>query len=79
MDRRVVALLDTSWNPNDSFFSSKISRLVRMLKQKGLSPDFAVLLKDLLLWNHPSRIVQKSWARMYFGDINIQKTKEEEN
>lgn len=80
MDRRLIALLDTDWNVHDSFFTGKISRLIRMLKQKGFSPDFAVLLKDLLLWNHPDRLVQRIWARAYFGDNNNQRLEiKEEN
>ena len=68
MDRRVIALLDTEWNAYDGYFIGKISRLIRMVKQKGLKPDFTKLLEDLLLWTLPERPIQRRWARAYFGE-----------
>jgi CRISPR type I-E-associated protein CasB/Cse2 len=68
MDKRVIALLDTEWNEHDSYFVGKIGRLMRMVKQKGLKPDFFELLNQLLAWTSPQRTVQRKWARVYFGN-----------
>lgn len=80
MDRRIIALLDMEWNEQDGYFVNKFSRLLRMIKQKGYTPDFGAMLNDLLLWKHHYRLIQRSWARTYFGDNNYQKTEfKEEN
>ncbi len=68
MDKRVIALLDTEWNAHDDYFIGKISRLIRIVKQKGYAPDFTKLLEDLLLWTLPDRPVQRKWAKTYFGE-----------
>ena len=73
MDRRVIALLDTDWNEHDDYFVNKLSRILRMVKQKGYTPDFGAMLHDLLLWKHQNRIIQRNWARTYFGDNTNQK------
>ena len=80
MDRRVISLLDMEWTDHDSYFVNKLSRILRMVKQKGYTPDFGSMLNDLLLWKHHKRLIQRSWARTYFGDNNYQKTEvKEEN
>jgi len=77
LDRKVIALLDTDFSEQEDYFVGKLSRLIRMIKQKGYKPDFNELLNDLLLWNLENRSIQRKWARAYFGYINFDKNKEE--
>lgn len=74
MDRRIIALLDTEWNEHDGFFINKLSRLLRLISLKGYTLDFRALLNDLLQWKHHNRIIQRGWARTYFGDNNDKMT-----
>ena len=64
---RVSTLMDTRWD-QDGFMLSKLSRLVKMLRQKsGEMPDFPGLLEDLAYWNSDTQSVQRKWARTMFG------------
>lgn len=73
--RRVLALLDTSWDET-GYFTGKLARLLRMIRQKGLKPNFESLLCDLLSWGHESRYVQLRWAREFFEILNNEKEEE---
>lgn len=70
MDKRVISLLDADLNGQDDYSVGKLSRLIRMVGQKGYKPDCNQLLSDLLLWKLPNRSIQHNWARAYFGEIN---------
>lgn len=65
-ERRLVQLMDIPLE-DDGYFSVKLSRILRMLYQKGMNVDFAGLLEDLLDWNRNGRRVQLRWARDFFG------------
>lgn len=74
--RRLFTLLDIP-RVDSGYFSMKISRLLRMIYQKGGKPDFTLLLKDLLTWDNDNRYVQLRWAREFLGKSN--KDKEDES
>jgi CRISPR system Cascade subunit CasB len=63
LDRRVAILLDASRGE----LPFRLRQTVRLLVQHELPLDWRQLLKDLRRWDHPSRHVQKQWARSYFG------------
>jgi len=80
LDRRVMSLLDFSWDEHNDLFQAKLYRLIQLVKSRaqGFSPDFARLYRDLLYWDHPDRFVQKRWARVYFSENIDNQTEEEE-
>ena len=64
LDRRFEILLDA----DETQLVTRLSRCVRLIAATKASPiDWAVLLKDLLAWDHPERYVQRRWAQSYFG------------
>ena len=69
---RVEILLDTSWD-SDGYMLSKLSRLVKLVRQKSDRKriDFSALLDDLIRWNSDSQTVQRKWARAIFSGNNI--------
>ncbi len=74
---RVENLLDTRWD-TDGYMLTKLSRLVKMVKQKSgnLTVDFCDLLDDLIRWNNDTQPVQRKWARTIFADDTISNEKE---
>lgn len=71
MGHRIESLLDTPWD-GDGYMLTKLSRIVRLLRQKGAGMiDFPTMLEDLLYWNSDSQSVQRKWARSIFApDFN---------
>lgn len=64
---RVEVLMDMDWNP-DGYFLTKLSRIVKMLKQKATEPiNATALLEDLLNWNNENQKVQRKWASAIFS------------
>ena len=43
-----------------------LRQMVKLCHSKNAKPDWAQLLRDLKRWGHPSRSVQKSWAKKFF-------------
>lgn len=67
MQHRIEILLDTTWD-SDGYLLTKLSRMLKMLRQKTAEvPNFAALLTDLLYWNNESQSVQRKWAHAVFG------------
>ncbi len=63
-EHRLTTLLDTPWN-DDGYLNQKLTRMAKMLKQKGYPVDGAELLTDLLHWDSENRFVQKKWIRAF--------------
>jgi CRISPR system Cascade subunit CasB len=63
IDRRVAILLDS----HRGELPFRLRQAVRFIASYERPIDWPRLLHDLLRWDHPGRIVQKSWARSYFG------------
>jgi CRISPR system Cascade subunit CasB len=63
LDRRVEILLDSDLTQ----LPFRLRQAVHYLSSKRVAVNWQQLLQDLLRWSHASRIVQKSWARSYFG------------
>ena len=64
---RVSTLLDTRWD-QDGFMLSKLSRLVKLVRQKQSAMiDFPKLLEDLVYWKSDSQSVQRKWASAMFS------------
>lgn len=63
LDRRVEILLDS----DKTQLPFRLRQAVRLLKSKHIAINWQQLLVDLKRWNYTSRIVQKQWARTYFG------------
>lgn len=64
---RAEVLLDTTWDI-DGYMLSKLSRLVKLIRQKSdrAPVDFRTLLEDLIFWNAENQSVQRKWARSIF-------------
>lgn len=81
-DKRVNALLDCYWDDDDGYLQAKLCRVTKQMRQQELLPDFRRLLLDLIGWNAPERRVQRRWARVYYGELEVTSThtnvKEEE-
>lgn len=68
LDNRIMALLETSWDPTDGFLLGKLMNLVRMLRsQTNMKPNFEALADDLQKWNDQSRRVQRRWLRTIYA------------
>lgn len=74
---RVEILLDTGWDA-DGYMLTKLSRLVKLIRQKSdrRHIDFSGLLDDLIYWNSDSQTVQRKWARAVFSGDTIIEDKE---
>jgi len=74
MDKRFEVLLDA----DKGQLPYRLRQAVKFLKsgKQKIGVNWEQLLKDLLRWQHPSRFVQKQWAREYFALPN---PKTEEN
>ena len=65
LENRIAQLLDMNWDTY-GYFLQKLTRLVKMVNQKGYKIDCESLLKDLLGWNNDAKYVQKRWARALY-------------
>lgn len=75
---RLESLLDTKWDA-DGYMLTKLTRLMRLVKSRGVSVDCAELLKDLVYWNSDSQWIQHKWARgMYVKQEEITSAEEGE-
>ena len=65
---RVELLLDSVWD-DDGYLLTKLTRLVKLVRQKSdrAQIDFSALLEDLLFWNAENQSVQRKWARTIFS------------
>ena len=74
---RVELLLDTEWD-NDGYLMAKLTRLVKLVRQKSdrTQIDFSLLLDDLLRWNSDWQTVQRKWARTVFSSNHTTETEE---
>jgi CRISPR system Cascade subunit CasB len=63
IDRRVAILLDS----HRGELPFRLRQAVRFVASHERPIDWPRLLHDLLRWDHPGRVVQKTWARSYFG------------
>jgi CRISPR system Cascade subunit CasB len=73
LDRRVERLLDA----DEAQLPFRLRQAVHLLGSQRVGVEWPRLLADLLQWNHPTRYVQKEWARAYFAprdteDITIE-------
>ncbi len=64
LDRRMEALLES--DPEQLRF--RLRQAIRLARSARLTVDWAQLLRDVLLWDHPDKFVQRRWAEAYFGD-----------
>lgn len=74
MDKRFEVLLDA----DKGQLPYRLRQAIKFLKsgEQKIGVNWEQLLKDLLGWQHPSRYVQKQWAREYFA---LSVSKDEEN
>ena len=63
IERRFTALLAA--HPDDLGFN--LRQAVSLLKSKDAPINWHRLLIDVMAWGHPSRYVQKDWARAFWG------------
>jgi CRISPR system Cascade subunit CasB len=65
MDKRFEVLLDADRGQ----LPYRLRQAVKFLKsgEQKIGVNWEQLLKDLLQWQHPSRFIQKQWAREYFA------------
>lgn len=62
-ERRFVALLNC--HPDE--LKEHLRHAISLLKSENIPVDWHCLFQDLFNWRHPSRRVQKSWARDFWG------------
>jgi CRISPR system Cascade subunit CasB len=63
IEKRFVALLDA----HEDDLASHLRHAVSLLASDTVAVDWRQLLADLLRWDHPNRIVQRSWARGFWA------------
>jgi len=63
VERRFEALLDSHRDD----LPDRLRQTVGLLKAKDVPVDWAQLLHDILGWDWPSRSVQQTWARAFWG------------
>lgn len=73
---RLESLLDLKWDI-DGYMLTKLSRLARLIKSKGLAVDCADLLSDLIVWNSDSQSVQRKWAKAMYAAPNADEESKE--
>ena len=62
LEKRICTLMELQWD-DEGYFTQKLLRLVKYLKQKGYQVDCNELLQDLCRWNYEGMPAQKNWAR----------------
>ncbi|MHB9145225.1 MAG: type I-E CRISPR-associated protein Cse2/CasB [Symbiobacteriia bacterium] len=74
IDRRMSVLLDAEFDlvdgryPGGGEMAYRLLQAVKLAAGRQVGVNWRQLLLDLLWWTHPSRQVQKRWARTYFSD-----------
>jgi CRISPR system Cascade subunit CasB len=66
-ERRFINLLDS----DEDQIAYRLRQMISLLEDKPL--DWESLGKDIVYWNHPSRRVQKAWARQYYQQLQPRK------
>lgn len=69
IDRKLAAILDVRIDVQPDYFSAKIGRIIRMLKQKECIPNYTRLIADITNWDHDSHFVQRKWAKDYYSTM----------
>lgn len=64
LELRFQALLSAHWEQ----LHHHLRQVVSLLRSGDTPIDYATLLRDLQYWDHPSRTVQRRWARSFWGD-----------
>jgi CRISPR type I-E-associated protein CasB/Cse2 len=64
LDCRVAILLSSSGER----LQHHLRQIIGQLASREIPVDFAVLLRDLLHWDHRERWVQRSWARGFWDE-----------
>ena len=73
LDRRMKMLLDASFDLIDGYkpgggeLTFRLRQCVRLVGSRSVGVDWVKLTQDLCSWGHPSKYVQKRWARRYFA------------
>jgi CRISPR system Cascade subunit CasB len=70
-DIKVRALLDSTYDIQDSSLFHHIRKLIRLSESDGVPVNWPKLLTDLIRWRSPQRIVQKEWARTYYSEKKV--------
>ncbi|NLG51543.1 MAG: type I-E CRISPR-associated protein Cse2/CasB [Chloroflexi bacterium] len=68
IERRFTALLAA----HSDDLAGYLRQAVSLLKSKEVPIDWSQLMADIQRWNHPARIVQKEWARAFWGRANAE-------
>jgi CRISPR system Cascade subunit CasB len=64
LDQRFVALLEA----HREDLPGHLRRAIGLARSADVAVDRAQLLADLRLWDHPRQLVQRAWAREYWGE-----------
>lgn len=75
VERRFTALL----NVRAEDLHVHLRHAVSLLKSKDVSIDWAMLLRDLMSWNHEDRRVQRNWARAFWRAVPLDASEEDTN
>jgi len=66
VERRFTILL----NAHIEDLPNYLRQAVSFLKSKEIPVNWLQLFKDLKLWDHPERMIQRRWANAFWGDLN---------
>ena len=84
LDNRFIGLLDSTFeNIRGSYegggeIAFKLRQLIKLSASKEVGIDWRRLIKDLKMWTHPKKFVQKNWAKSYFLTTKKTKPKKED-
>lgn len=63
LEKRFVALL----NAHREDLPNHLRHAVALAQSHSIPVNWAQLIRDLDYWDHPDRLVQRDWARQYWG------------
>ena len=63
--KKIKAILDLPID-EDGYFLTKLYRMIKLVKSKGVIIDAAQLMYDLLYWEHEKRFVQRRWVKEFY-------------
>lgn len=70
VDRRFRILLDSDFSRDGGQLSYRLRQMVKLLASSDVGVDWAQLLVDLRHWNHPSKLVQRRWAKNFYSSAD---------
>jgi CRISPR type I-E-associated protein CasB/Cse2 len=58
------------WADGGGELAFRLRQTVKLMASQNIGVNWPMLIVDLCMWSHPSRRIQKKWARSFFGDVS---------